>query len=87
MRQIQRRTLPTLSGTLSPRMHHQTDLNDLGRAFLDALVAKLGYAGAAAVLLLLAAEVKALGVSQRAKQGNAGRERTTPRSSSLRMLR
>jgi uncharacterized membrane protein len=35
-----------------------TVLQILGRAFLDALVARLGYMGAAAVMLLLAAELK-----------------------------
>jgi hypothetical protein len=34
-----------------------TDLQTLGRAFLDALLASLGQHGAAAVLLLLAAEI------------------------------
>ena len=33
-------------------------LESIGRAFLDALVLKLGFQGAAAVLLLLAAEMK-----------------------------
>jgi hypothetical protein len=34
-----------------------THLQTLGRAFLDALLARLGHHGAAAVLLLLAAEI------------------------------
>ena len=40
-------------------MEVPTDLQSLGRAFLDALVAHLGYMGAAGVLLLLAADFKA----------------------------
>lgn len=39
-------------------MHTPTDLQLLGRAFLEALVARLGNLGAAGVLMLLAAEMK-----------------------------
>jgi hypothetical protein len=35
-----------------------TDLQTLGRSFLAALVARLGHEGAAAVLLLLAVELR-----------------------------
>lgn len=40
------------------------DVQSLGRAFLDALVAKLGCLGAACVLLLLAAEMKTAGANR-----------------------
>jgi hypothetical protein len=42
-------------------MEAPTDLQALGRAFLDALVTRLGHHGAVAVLLLLAAEVDRAG--------------------------
>jgi hypothetical protein len=35
-----------------------TDLQTLGRSFIDALLARLGNLGAAAVLLMLATELK-----------------------------
>jgi hypothetical protein len=40
------------------RMQIPTELETLGRAFLAALVARLGHEGAAGVLMLLAVEMK-----------------------------
>jgi hypothetical protein len=51
-------TAGTKRGTLVG-MEVATDLHALGRAYLDAFVARHGYLGAAGVLLLLAAEMRA----------------------------
>jgi hypothetical protein len=53
-----RREGATRRGTLTG-MEVPTDLQTLGRAFLAALVARHDHPGAAGVLLLLAAELKA----------------------------
>lgn len=53
-------------GTVRRMDDPHVELHALGRAFIDALVARLGTADAAAVLLLLAAELRHPGLASRA---------------------